>query len=604
MNSVYRSNSQLPYEEEDGILKIKEGELADQLKKLNEIEDMRKQLPGTKKVTNLTWNGAYLNIEGFAYINGITNIEEDHITKSLIVKNLDDCGTSYEVPMIDLKTNVNMNEFEKENYKWAGFKLEVNFAQLTEQREPLPAGKYNCYISVSALNKDSELVETLLPLGNISEFLKNEFHSSKMEFFSAKKLLEYNLMAVYNRKTKTLEMTSTKLKDIHPSQLEFNTTKSKQYKFMRKYVFKMLYIFFHIFSVKKNRVLFATDSRSEMNGNFSFIYDEMRSMNLDIDYKFMLKNSIDERKSFTDIWNLAYWCATSKKIILDDFYPMIYPLRIRKSADLIQVWHAVGAFKTFGYSRIGRPGGPSIKSKNHRNYTKAVVSSKNVGRHYAEGFGIEEAETIVPIGAPRTDVFFDDVYKEAKRAEIYEEYPELKNKKVILFAPTFRGNGQSSAHYPFDVLKFDELYNNLKDEYVFVFKIHPFVNNKVVIPYQYVDFFYDFSDYQEINDLLFVTDILITDYSSVCFEFALLEKPMIFFAYDVEEYIRQRDFYFEYQSFIPGKLAKSTEDIISSIRNEDYDFKKIKPFVEYFFDDLDGFASRRFVEQLILEKEQ
>lgn len=123
----------------------------------------------------------------------------------------------------------------------------------------------------------------------------------------------------------------------------------------------------------------------------------------------------------------------------------------------------------------------------------------------------------------------------------------------------------------------------------------------MTIPYQYVDFFYDFSDYREVNDLLFVTDILITDYSSVCFEFALLNKPMIFFAYDVEEYIRQRDFYFEYQSFIPGTLAKNTEDIITSIVNKDFETQKIKPFVDYFFDHQDGQASKRFVDQLIVE---
>ncbi len=148
----------------------------------------------------------------------------------------------------------------------------------------------------------------------------------------------------------------------------------------------MLYMFFMLMPIKKNRVLFATDSRTELNGNFGFIHDEMISRNLDIDYKYMLKESIDEKKTFKDIWNLALWSATSKKIILDDFYPMIYPLRIRKEADLIQVWHAVGAFKTFGYSRVGRPGGPSIKSINHRNYTKAVVSSKKCGASLCRRF--------------------------------------------------------------------------------------------------------------------------------------------------------------------------------------------------------------------------
>lgn len=157
-----------------------------------------------------------------------------------------------------------------------------------------------------------------------------------------------------------------------------------------------------------------------------------------------------------------------------------------------------------------------------------------------------------------------------------------------------------SAHYPMEVLNLEKLYNELKDEYVFLFKIHPFVKNEFSIPYQFSDFFYDFSSYREINDLLFITDILITDYSSVCFEYALLNKPMIFFAYDVEEYVRTRDFYYDYHSFIPGPLAKTTERMIDIIQKEDFKMEKIEPFVKYFFDDLDGKATERVVDQLII----
>src|SRR5699024_11595959 len=104
---------------------------------------------------------------------------------------------------------------------------------------------------------------------------------------------------------------------------------------------------------------------------------------LELNYHFMLKNGVDDKKSFGEIVKLAYHMATAKYIMLDDFYPMVYPLKIRKNAELIQLWHAVGAFKTFGFSRLGRPGGPSPKSKNHRNYTKAIVSSDNIAKHYA-----------------------------------------------------------------------------------------------------------------------------------------------------------------------------------------------------------------------------
>ena len=337
-----------------------------------------------------------------------------------------------------------------------------------------------------------------------------------------------------------------------------------------------------------------------MSGNFGFVYEDMLERNLDLDYHFSLKKGVDAKKTFKEINRLAYDMATAKFILLDDFYPMVYPLRIRRKAELIQLWHAVGAFKTFGFSRIGRPGGPSPKSINHRNYTKAIVSSKNVAKYYAEGFGITE-DKVVATGIPRTDIFFDEEYKEEVRNRLYEEYPFLKEKKVITFAPTFRGNGQQSAHYPMEVLHLENLYNALKDEYVFLFKIHPFVKNDFNIPYQYQDFFYDFSDYREINDLLFVTDILITDYSSVCFEFALLNKPMLFFAYDIEEYVQKRDFYYEYSSFIPGPLVRTTDEMLETIVKQDFQMEKIKPFAKYFFDDHDGKSSQRVVDRLILE---
>lgn len=277
-------------------------------------------------------------------------------------------------------------------------------------------------------------------------------------------------------------------------------------------------------------------------------------------------------------------------------------MKIREKAELIQLWHAVGAFKTFGFSRIGLPGGPSSKSKNHRNYTKAIVSSTNIAKHYAEGFGID-SENVVSTGIPRTDIFFDQEYQNEVKEDFYKEYPYLRNKKIILFAPTFRGNGQQSAHYPLEVLNLEKMYNDLSEEYVFLFKLHPFVKNDITIPYQYSDFYYDFSSYREVNNLLFVSDILITDYSSVCFEYALLKKPMLFFAYDVEKYVQQRDFYFNYQSFIPGTLVRNTNEIVSSIQKHNFNEDKLDPFVNYFFDDLDGNSSRRVVEQLLRDSD-
>nr|WP_261379696.1 CDP-glycerol glycerophosphotransferase family protein [Bacillus paralicheniformis] len=417
--------------------------------------------------------------------------------------------------------------------------------------------------------------------------------------------MKFNLIVTYDETEKTINLSSNKLQEIDPALLEMDTGKeaSRLKRKLNTSLFKAAYVFCNIFPIKSNKIVFASDSRVDMSGNFEFVYEELLKRDDDFDFKFFLKGSIRDRKTLPEMLSMAYHFATSKIIFIDDFYPLIYPLKIRKNAELVQLWHAVGAFKTFGYSRIGLPGGPSPHSKNHKNYTKVIVSSESIRKHYAEGFGVS-IDNVIATGVPRTDFFFDETKKALVKERLYTEFPFLKDKKVILFAPTFRGNGQQSAHYPFEVLNFERLYHELKDEYIFLFKIHPFVKNDINIPYQYSDFFYDFSSFREINELLLVTDILVTDYSSVCFEYALLNKPMIFFSYDVDDYIRKRDFYYDYFSFIPGPLAKTSEQMISIIKNEDYNFEKIDSFVRYFFDDLDGKASERVVDQIVYLPEE
>lgn len=367
----------------------------------------------------------------------------------------------------------------------------------------------------------------------------------------------------------------------------------------KKEIFEAMYRAFSFLPIRKKKISILSDSRKTLSDNFQMVYDELQRRK-QYDYFFLLKESVKTRKRYIEIIQLAYHLATSKVILLDDFYPMIYPLKIRKKADLIQVWHAVGAFKTFGFSRVGKPGGPKRDSLSHRNYTKAIVSSPYVAPFYAEGFGIDESN-VVATGIPRTDVFFDEAYKEAKRAEVYAKHPELIGKNVTLYAPTFRGNGQSSAKFPYKQLDFDALYDSLGDDDVFLVKMHPFVKKKCPIPAQYKDKILDFTKYPSVNDLLFVTDLLITDYSSVCFEFALLNKPMLFFCFDLEEYIASRDFYVPYEQFTPGEIVRTTSELIEAMkRHHAGDKVDLTAFTDRFFGDLDGKSTER-VAQLVID---
>jgi CDP-ribitol ribitolphosphotransferase / teichoic acid ribitol-phosphate polymerase len=588
----------------NGYIKIKPEELENVLPTLNGIAEKQLFQDIEHKITKLNWNGAILNIEGYCYIKGISLLKGFDVKKMLILVGQDN-KKKHEFVLEDVTiTDLNLQDSIDNTYMWAGFKGTVNFATVVKNNnQPLPHGEYKTIIEIQTVDKEYGKVVRKVPLGDIREFLVNDFYSTKMEFYSAKSQLVHNLMVTYDLDSKSMLLTSTKLKDFNPSAL-YGDIKNKTekpglfYRFLTTKMFVVFYYLFHMFPVKADRVLFASDSRSEIGGNLQFVYEEMKRQNLQYDFKFLFKENSFVRKSFVEIVKLAYYCATSGKTLLEENYPMISLLKIRPKADLIQLWHGAGAFKKFGYSRMGQPGGPKMHSKDHRNYTKAVVSSKNVIQQYAEGFDIEP-EKVLPLGIPRTDIFFDENYKKAKREELYSQYPFLKGKKIILFAPTFKGRGRKEAHYPYENLDFKKLYENLSDEYVFLFKLHFIVLNKVTIPHQYADFFYDFTDYREVNDLLLITDILITDYSSICFEYSLMNKPMLFFSYDVEHYISKRGFYFEYQSFIPGHLVKTTDEMVEKIANEDFALEKVKPFRDYFFDYQDGKASERVVNQLI-----
>ena len=597
---VYLEEDPLVINEKELI--VKREKLEESLPIIERLANMEEKLIPRRKITSMEWNGPIMEIGGYFYLENIPMLDEDLVKKRLLLVNT--CANqSIIIPLQDVAITevVSANDVD-EQYYWAGFRGKINFATIGDKNMPLTQGEYRVYLETEVYILGDRKYSKSFPLGNINGFLANGFHSTKMEYFTAKREMAFNLLVTYDLPKKTLKITSTKLKDMDPAEMALDAEEKERgyvYKALSKVLFNTAYRFYSLYPLKEKQIVFASDSRSDLSGNFQFVYDELLKRDENFEFKFMLKSAVDEKKTYRELVQLAKQLATSKYILLDDFYPLIYPLKIREGAELIQLWHAVGAFKTFGFSRLGRPGGPSPKSINHRNYTKAIVSSENVAKHYAEGFGIDK-ENVIPTGIPRTDVFFDTEYQQEVRNRLYEEYPFLKDKKVIMFAPTFRGNGQQSAHYPMEVLDLKKLYEELSDEYVFLFKIHPFVKNDITIPYQYSDFYYDFSAYREINDLLFITDILITDYSSVCFEFALLNKPMLFFAYDVEEYVRTRDFYYEFHSFIPGPLVRTAEEIVDTIEKGNYKMEKIPPFVNYFFGELDGKSSARVVDQLIL----
>lgn len=362
----------------------------------------------------------------------------------------------------------------------------------------------------------------------------------------------------------------------------------------KKNFYQNVFKFASTMKVKKNRIVFISSRRTDLTGNFEYVHNLLLE-DPSLDLRFVLDDRSVKKMSIANLARFGYYAATSKVILIDDFTPMLYCLPIRPETKVIQLWHACGAFKTFGYGRLGKQGGQKQNNSAHRNYDYAIVSSTEIAKFYAEGFGIS-LEKAVATGVPRTDIFFDEAYKKRVTQSFYEKYPKLKEKKILLFAPTFRGNGKLSGFYP--VQKFDvkEVYEQLNGEYAIILKHHPFVHDRNEIPEEYADYILDLSDESELNDLLFVTDLLITDYSSVVFEASLLNIPMVFYAFDLQRYISTRGFYYEYEQLVPGKITTSFRQLIHAIQKEDFEQEKQEAFRARFFDDLDGKATKRTVD--------
>lgn len=371
----------------------------------------------------------------------------------------------------------------------------------------------------------------------------------------------------------------------------------KYVQYLKKIDCIMLYTFYKKTTKQDpKKVLFLSDSRSDITGNFEFIYKRLEKE--DFILNTFLKKKLKDKKTFSEKKKLMKLIAMSKYILVDDFYPLIYALHLRKNTEVIQVWHALGAYKTVGYARMGKVGGPTTYSLTHRNYTAAIVSSESIRKDYAKAFHMDE-EKIYATGIPRTDIFFDKNYEKEVKKRIYQKYPRLKNKKVILFAPTFRGNGQNTAYYDFSCLDFKKIKEKFEKDYVFIVRPHPFTKNLEEMPLE-DDFYMHLTEEREINDLLFITDVLITDYSSVIFEYALLNRRTIFFVPDLEQYMESRDFFYPFEKYTYGNVTKNMEDLLNAIENGQVDQKKLEEFKEYFISSCNGYSTETFVKKFFL----
>ena len=178
-------------------------------------------------------------------------------------------------------------------------------------------------------------------------------------------------------------------------------------------------------------------------------------------------------------------------------------------------------------------------------------------------------------------------------------FPQLAGRKVILYAPTFRGDKVGQARYE-NLLDLELMQRVLGRDHVVLLRLHPLVRDRLVIPPDLAGFAIDASAYADINELMLVSDMLVTDYSSVIYEFALLGRPILFLAPDEDAYDLERGFYFDFRRDAPGPIFQSTDQLAAAIRADSFDLGRVTAFARDSFDVADGGATRRLVERVIL----
>lgn len=323
----------------------------------------------------------------------------------------------------------------------------------------------------------------------------------------------------------------------------------------------------------KNQVAFVSiRSNGKLDGNLQALYQQVRGKK--VVYSCKLPHS--DRAAVRMIKTIF----SSRVIVTDDYLKYLRWFPLRPEQRVVQVWHACGAFKKFG--QRGTSLALAEDRATHAQYNLVCISGEGVRGVYADAFDVSW-EKVRALGVPRTDALFSQEKIEETRERVLRAHPELRGQRVILYAPTFRGSGQCNP--PID---WKALAQGLPEGTTLLVCPHPIVKEKIVKgKFRNVREVRDFST----NDYMVVGDALVTDYSSVIFEFALMGKPIAFYCWDEAEY--DRGFYLRYPEDLPGEVCRTQEELEKFLKNPGEGGEKLSAWVEKYMGACDGHSCER-----------
>ena len=367
-------------------------------------------------------------------------------------------------------------------------------------------------------------------------------------------------------------------------------------------IYAGIFNLFRKFPQKDNKITLLTNKNHSFEVNLEYIAKELDNRKTkdgrDYEYNFIEKDSLS-------LNNIRDFASSKYVFLVDNFFPLAF--MVVDGMKWVQLWHGTGIFKKFGYNLLNDEDKKVMEMFSPK-LDLVSVSGENVVDIYSDNFHVDKSK-VKPFGVPRNDFYDDehlsDDYISKLRQSFERDYPQLFGKKLVLYAPTFRKNPKNNAVFDyFDIEKFIE---ELGDEYVLAVRLHPnyvkYCDEDHPIDLDDLTNRYDiinFTGYKDEQKLLLLADILIADYSSIMVDYTILQKPIILFDYDLEDYInKERGFYFDYREMVPGKIVYDIDELIESIKAEDFRLEKLEEFSKLQFGEFKANSSKLILDYIL-----
>lgn len=357
-----------------------------------------------------------------------------------------------------------------------------------------------------------------------------------------------------------------------------------------KYVLNILYAVFKLFPVEKNKILFLSRQANELSLDFVMLQEKLLQKNPSVKIVPICSRLDDGKKGilkFTfDMVRSMYHLATSQVCVLDAYWPAVSILNHKTDLTVIQMWHALGKIKQSGYQTLGKNSGRSEKIARlldmHRNYDVIIAGGEAWNPYYCLSFDTTE-DKLRNIGLPRIDHLLATRDENLYRA--IEAYPEFSEKEIILYVPTFRRNTELNWTPLLDYIDFDR--------FALIIKGHP--NQKIECTLPGV---YTCPEFKAV-DLLAVSDYVITDYSAIAIEAAILNKKTYYYLYDYETYVENNGINVSPFDSMPGCAFRDAASLIKDLESGNYRQKVLDMYREKYLPRELGRSTEKLADEVL-----